>query len=42
LNIATMWGNIVVNNGTTTSSFKHGSSLVSLLEFLFFQTNQVD
>ncbi len=49
LNIATMWGNIVVNNAKTTSSFKHDSSVVkhdssvvSVLKNLFFQTNQVD
>jgi len=42
LNIVTMWGNTVINNVKVTSSFKHGPLLISLLEFLFLQTNQID
>ncbi len=42
LSIATMWGDIVVNNVKATLVFKCSPLLVSLLEFLFFETNQVD
>jgi len=37
-----MWGNIVINNVEVISSFKRGLLLISLLEFLFLQTNQID